>query len=210
MRAWLFSVFRSLCGAGLVLGTLFMAASLTPTLVPRSPVLQGALSGVCLAAGYGLGVALRGLWRALGWPELKGRPGLISLGVLLALCLAGIGASLWWADTWQNRLRALMQMAPIDSAGPFTIALVALAVFALLLSLALLFRRLRQWLARHFKRRVPTPTATLLALVLTALVFWNLGNGVLVKVGLRVLDSSYSELDARLEEERPQPTQALK
>jgi uncharacterized membrane protein len=41
---------RSFSGIGLMIGTLFFAASLTPSLVPRSPVIQGVLGGFCLAA----------------------------------------------------------------------------------------------------------------------------------------------------------------
>ena len=52
---------RSLSGVGLFLGALFFAAALTPTLVPRSYVTQGALAGACFAIGYGAGV----LWRWL-------------------------------------------------------------------------------------------------------------------------------------------------
>ena len=58
--------FRSLCGTGLWLGTLFFAGSLTPSLVPRDTLLQGALSGVSFALGYGIGVFLRKLWHFLG------------------------------------------------------------------------------------------------------------------------------------------------
>ena len=77
----------ALCGAGLVLGMLFVVASLTPSLVPRSPLLQGVLSGLCFSAGYGCGVLLRRFWRMLGWAELPdvARPWV--LGSLLALCL---------------------------------------------------------------------------------------------------------------------------
>lgn len=210
MRTLPLAFISSLCGAGLVLGTLFMAASLTPTLVPRAPMLQGVLSGVCFAAGYGLGVLGRNLWRALGWPTAGGRFRQASLAGVLLLCGITIGAALWWARVWQNRLRALMDMPAIDSAGPFTIAAVAAVAFALLLLLTRLFRLVRQGLARRMRQRIPTPTATVLAIAATALLFWNLGNGVLTHGALRLLDSSYSELDALLEPEYPQPTDALK
>ncbi|MGL4436490.1 MAG: alpha/beta-hydrolase N-terminal domain-containing protein, partial [Giesbergeria sp.] len=63
MRLNFLSVRRSLLArlgnTGLVLGTLFFAASLTPSLTPRITVAQAVLSGMCLAAGYGLGVLLR-------------------------------------------------------------------------------------------------------------------------------------------------------
>ena len=70
--------------AGLALGTLFFAASLTPSLVPRNALTQGALAGGCFAIGYGLGVFLRWLWRYLELPELAPRTRSIvtSLGAL--------------------------------------------------------------------------------------------------------------------------------
>lgn len=59
MRLNFLSVRRSLLArlgnTGLVLGTLFFAASLTPSLTPRITVAQAVLSGMCLAAGYGPG-----------------------------------------------------------------------------------------------------------------------------------------------------------
>ena len=50
---------QRLCGVGLILGTLFFAASLTPSLVPRTVQIQGLLAGLCMALGYGIGVLLR-------------------------------------------------------------------------------------------------------------------------------------------------------
>jgi uncharacterized membrane protein len=49
----------SLCGVGIVLGVLLFAASLTPTLVPRSYLTQGVLAGTCFAIGYAAGI----FWR---------------------------------------------------------------------------------------------------------------------------------------------------
>jgi uncharacterized membrane protein len=42
----------SLSGVGLALGALFFAAALTPTLVPRSYLIQGVLAGTCFAIVY--------------------------------------------------------------------------------------------------------------------------------------------------------------
>jgi len=65
-------IWRSLSGFGLLLGTLFFCAALTPSLLPRSTLSQGVLAGAALAVGYGLGVFWRWLWRYLELPE---RPG---------------------------------------------------------------------------------------------------------------------------------------
>jgi uncharacterized membrane protein len=62
MQNYLLRVWASLSLPGLLIGTLFFAVSLTPSLIPRPYVLQGVLSGCSLAAGYGLGVFGRWLW----------------------------------------------------------------------------------------------------------------------------------------------------
>jgi uncharacterized membrane protein len=63
------SFWRSFSLSGLLLGTLFFAASLTPSLLPRSFTTQGILSGVCFAAGYGIGVFGRWLAAYLEVPD---------------------------------------------------------------------------------------------------------------------------------------------
>ena len=47
-----------LSAAGLILGALFWWASLTPSLIPRDGLLQGAIGGLCFSAGYALAVAI--------------------------------------------------------------------------------------------------------------------------------------------------------
>src|SRR5215468_2006443 len=63
---------HSFSTSGLLLGTLFFAASLTPSLLPRSFLTQGVLSGFSLAAGYGIGVLGRRLWAYMELPQPKG------------------------------------------------------------------------------------------------------------------------------------------
>src|SRR5262245_925554 len=66
-------LWHSLSAGGLVLGTLFFAASLSPTLLPRTFLTQGLLSGCSLAAGYGIGVFGVWLWDYMGLARLNGR-----------------------------------------------------------------------------------------------------------------------------------------
>ena len=54
--SWAVEFWHSLSASGLVFATLFFAISLTPTLIPRTYVTQGALSGVSAAVGYCIGV----------------------------------------------------------------------------------------------------------------------------------------------------------
>ena len=57
----------------LLSGLLFAAASLTPSLIPRDWIMQGALAGVSMAAGYLATQFLLALWRTLQIPVLAGR-----------------------------------------------------------------------------------------------------------------------------------------
>ena len=203
-------LFRSFSGLGLLLGTLAFAASLTPSLVPRAAVVLGLLGGFSLAAGYGIGVLLRAIWAGLQLPTVQGRARQIGNGMAVAACVAVAGLSLWWAAGWQNRLRALMDMAPIESAGPWTIAGVTLLIFALLLLIVRAFLGIRRRLFRGLARRIPGPQAALIAIILTAVLFFAIGDGVLVSGVMRVLDNIYAELDGRFEATSPQPSDPLK
>ena len=200
----------SISALGVVLGTLCFAASLTPSLVPRPPVVQGALAGLGFAVGYGCGVLIREAWLWLQLPVLPDRSRRAGIAAALVVCAIAAGLCLWWATGWQNRLRALMEMPAIDSAGPLTIAATALGVFVLLLLLARGFRLAARRLSETLARFIPRRQAILLALAVTALVFWSIGNGLLVDGALRFLDGIYSELDQQFEEGSPEPTDAAK
>lgn len=204
------SFVRGFSAFGLILGTLFFVASLTPSLVPRAPLIQGVLGGFSLAAGYGIAILLRWLWLSLQLPVAKLRVRQIGQIVAMAVCAVVAGLSLWWASGWQNRLRALMDLPAVDGVSPLTIAATALVVFVLLIMVGRFFGMIMRRLSRRLSRRIPGPQAALIALVATATLFWSLGNGVLVGNAMRVLDNIYAELDGRFEEGSPQPTDPLK
>ncbi|HMP07808.1 MAG TPA: alpha/beta-hydrolase N-terminal domain-containing protein, partial [Lacipirellulaceae bacterium] len=71
LRHWFVSSCSSFSFVGLAVATLFFAASMTPSLLPRHYAVQGVLSGFALAAGYGVGVFLVWAWQFLELP----RPG---------------------------------------------------------------------------------------------------------------------------------------
>src|SRR6478609_2505011 len=117
MRRLLGGLFRSLSVIGLVLAFAFFAASLTPTLMPRSYIVQGALSGICAAVGYLIGVAAVSLWKYL---ELPYRGPLLSQRIAVLICgLIVAVVFLWQAAGWQNSFRELWHMEPLESAEPF-------------------------------------------------------------------------------------------
>jgi uncharacterized membrane protein len=203
VREWL----HSLAGAGIVLGTLFFAAALTPTLVTRTVLTQGALAGGCFAIGYGAGVFGRWLWHYLELPDLRGRIRILVNGVLSAASLLIVVSFLWRATEWQNSIRAVMSMAPVESARPFKVCVIALVTFAVLLMLARLFGLVTRFIAARIQRFIPRKIATVISVALAALLFWSIANDLLLSTALRMADSSYREFDALLEPDRPQPTE---
>lgn len=189
----------------LPLATLFFVASLTPSLVPRDTAVQAILSGFSLAAGYAVGLGLASIWHKLQFPML-GPSILVRVRTAIAVvCLIGCAVTLWFASDWQNGLRILLAMPPVETARPFTTAAGAVATFLVLLWLARLFTWLIARLSNKLVQVLPGPQALLVSILLTAIIFWNIGNGVIVAGALNVADSIYAGLDGRFEEASPRP-----
>src|ERR1700741_5148831 len=92
----------SLCGVGIVLGALFFAASLTPTLIPRSYLTQGVLAGTCFAIGYMAGIFWRWLGPYLELPEPSARLRSTTNAFVAVASLVVVVTFLWRAAGWQN------------------------------------------------------------------------------------------------------------
>ena len=194
---------------GLLVGTIFFALSLTPSLIPREGVTQGVISGVALAAGYGVGVFLTWLWRFFELPTLGDRT-----RTRLRWWIAGGSALLalgflWRAAHWQNTVRGLMGLEEAPGVRPVTIALVAVLLFLVLLLIAKLFRRFFYFLAARFQNRVPRRIAALLALCGAFVLFWAVFNDVVLSSLLHRIDGIYRRLDASIAPEMAAPTGKL-
>lgn len=197
---------RTLSRWGLVVGTLGFVASLTPSLIPRTVPMQGLLSGLCLAAGYGVGMALRALWVYLELPMRKriDTPraqrtffGLLALVVVLALLRA---------PHWQNLVRRAMQQPDVEGGAVLGIAAIAAIVFVLVLIAARLFMVLMRRLSRRMERRVPPRVARAFGLVGALVLVALVANGVVFRAALHVLDASFREADARIAPDTAPPT----
>lgn len=196
----------SLSGVGLMLGALFFAAALTPTLIPRSFLTQGALAGGCFAIGYFAGILWRRLWHYLELPEPSARARTIANALAAAACLLVVIVALGRTADWQNSIRAVMKMAPVETAHPLKVCTIALITFAVLLVLGRLFALVAHFLAAHTRRVIPRKVANVIGVIAAGLLFWSIASNVLVRMAFNALDSSFRELDVRFEPERPQPT----
>ena len=194
--SWAHAFWKSFSIVGLLVGTLFFSASLSPSLVPRAAVLQGVLSGLTFAIGYCVGVFGCWLWSYLELPYPWRRHASIVRSVAVAICLLVASYFLLQAMDWQNSIRELMKMEPLDGRLPFTVGSLALVVFLVLTVLGRAFQFMFRFFSRRLASRIPRRIANMLGVFLGALIFWSAIEGVLFRQGLRIADSTYEAIDA--------------
>jgi uncharacterized membrane protein len=201
---------RSFSGLGVLLGALCFAASLTPSLIPRSYPLQGALGGVAFATGYAAGVLILWLWEYLELPLAGLRLRRAATWAAAAVAAVIVGSFLWRAAEWQNSIRARMDMPPVDTAHPLEVGLVALGVAVVLILLGRLFHRTRRLLTDPLERFAPRRLSKAIGWAVAVTLFGLAINGVLFHGLLRMADASFAALDALIEPEYAAPTDPLK
>ncbi|MBR1121623.1 alpha/beta-hydrolase family protein [Bradyrhizobium lablabi] len=203
-------LWRSFSIGGLLLGALFYAASLTPTLLPRTYLTQGVVSGCAIAAGYGIGVFGQWIWTYMELPQPSGRILHVARLAAAAGCALVAVVSLWSAAPWQNSIRELMQLEAVDTAYPLRVTMIALAIFAIAVALARLFELTLRFVGMRVSRFLPRRVSNVVGVVAAVALFWSIIDGVLFRVVLRIADASYQQLDELIEPETPPPSDPLK
>jgi uncharacterized membrane protein len=185
---------------------LFGCASLTPSLLPRGWLLQGLISGLTAAIGYGVAGGLAWFVRELTdrrpGPVLRRRAWSV-LAVVGAVLVPGM---LWAGQRWQaeiDRLMGLDEPGPASAAG---VVVVAVLVFAAVIGLSRAVRRLTRWLTRLVGRLLPPRLARPLAVVAVGTLLVFLLNGVLFQGLVGAANSAFSVKDGGTEEGTVRPT----
>jgi uncharacterized membrane protein len=137
----------------------FACLAFTPSLLPRSAVLQGVVCGISAAIGYGVGVAGAWTWRAFADRDPRPpRPGawrVFAISAAVALVLA-----LVLGQWWQAQLRDLMGAPMLNPLLLVLLPLVAVAIFTGLVAVSRSLRgayhrvavRLQRWMGRRAAR----------------------------------------------------------
>ncbi|MBE1505506.1 alpha/beta hydrolase [Rhizobium viscosum] len=208
MQAKIIALGRSFSIFGLVVGTVFFAASLSPSLMPRTYLVQGIVAGFCAALGYGVGVLMRWLWLYLELPLPRTRT-TVKIAAI-GICVAIAAIVLWRATEWQNSIRKLMGLDPVQSAEPLELVVIALAVFGLLVLFARLFRLTCMVLAALFERFLPRRVSVLVGGLIAVGLFWSIAEGLLFRTALRIADTSFQQLDAMIDDDLAMPGDPVK
>jgi uncharacterized membrane protein len=179
--------------------------SLTPSLLPRPPLVQGAATG--LAAAVGLGVAelmawlvreARRVFGPRGAPGPGGDPGSPRRRLRIAsVAVAALASALvlwcWWG--WQQDLRALMGMRSLPVAAPLIVVVVAPVVAAALV----LAGRAVRWVVTTTRARLvaklarPAVVAIEAAVVLALVVL--VASGAAIDLLTAPVGAVYAQID---------------
>ena len=187
----------------------FACLAFTPSLLPRSALLQGVVCGISAAIGYGLGVAGAWTWRAFADRDPRPpRPGawrVFAISAVAAL-LVVLGLGQWW----QAQLRDLMGAPTPNLLLLPLLPLAAVAIFtglvALSRSLGGVYHRAAGRLQRWMGRRAANALGWVAVVVGTYLV----ASGLLLNGLATLADRSFSVRNTTTAEGAVQPTSALR
>lgn len=185
------AIVRRLPSWGAVLGAwAFYCLSLTPSLLPRTWLLQGLCAGVSAALGYALGAVVEAVVHACG---ARPGPGPVRWAWWGLGAVVVVGTVLVTARSvhWQGEVRRAVALSPGVSGWTWSLVpLVALVVCALLVLLARALRLGTRYLAGMLQRAVPAPIAYGVGVVLVAVVVVGVAQGFLLNAALSAAESA--------------------
>jgi uncharacterized membrane protein len=183
--------------------------SFTPSLLPRSGIVQGLIWGITAAIGYGLGVLAAWIWRAFpdrGPRDPRRRSWLVFFISAAVLVVASFGLGQYW----QHEIRKLTGVTEYNVWLAVASPLVAALVFCLLLLIGRSLRGLYRWLARLLSRWIGRRGARAVGWIVVAGLTYLVVTGLLLQGFLNVMNSAYSVRDTKTAEGVHQPTTGLR
>ena len=197
----------TLPGAGGAL--LFTCLAFTPSLLPRSPVVQGLVCGISAAIGYGVGVVAAWVWRAFA--DRDERPARSNAWRIFAVvAVVALVAAFVLGQRWQSEIRNLMGVAGSNPAALLLVPVVAAVVFVALVALARGLRAVYRWLARLLGRWIGPRAARAVGWVTVVGVTIALVSGVLLDGLVSAADEAFSVRNDITTEGAQQPTDATR
>lgn len=188
---------------GLIVAALAAWASLMPSLLPRAWQYQGLVTGLSMLVGYGLGVALRTIWKRLVAPRVTLGPALLDLGDRL-LAFARLSApyvlvvylvtATATAVRWQDQVSDLVESPRPPWSDYMRTPWVALAVFVGLLIACRAVRALYRTFALVVRRRfdVGEYPARITGIVVVAALLVGMAEGVVPRLFFQSANQIFS------------------
>jgi uncharacterized membrane protein len=165
--------------SGAVAATLGICLSLTPSLLPRTWLVQGVVSGLSGVIGYVLGVGA-------GWAGRRVGAGRIRLDdrarrwirVVMYTATAGVlGLSVYYGSLWQSDLHVLLGEPRPAQVGYLRVLVVATTVIAAAIASGRAVRGVVRWTSRLLRRRLTSRSAGLVSAMGVATVLLLIAEG---------------------------------
>lgn len=189
----------------ILIGALFFGFSLTPSLMPRDPIIQGVLGGLVGAIGYWIGHILVWIWRYAELPPLAQRIRLPMRALIIAGSILIAAYCVWRSADWQNAIRTLMGLEPVYQTAMLTIIGVAFGTFAIVWVFVVIFMLALRGVIKYLRRFLPRRVGNVIGFALVAWAFWALVDGALVRSLFRAADESFEAADRLIEPDVPMP-----
>jgi uncharacterized membrane protein len=195
---------------GIVVGLTFVWWSLSPSLLPRGPMLQAIVSGMVGAIGYGLGAAIGDLARRVTRrdpsPEVMRSAWLVVavVGPLVTVALLAITAR------QQLELYRLLDERAPPRVGYLATLPVALVVAATLIQFARGVRALARWLTDRLDEHLARGLARSVAVVLVAVLLIGLVDGVVARAFFAASDGFARAIDQAISADLEPPATPLR
>ena len=193
------------CWGALIAGCL----SFTPSLLPRTGIIQGIVWGITAAIGYGLGVLAAWIWRAFADRDPR-RPRRRSWLVFFISAAVLVVVSFGLGQYWQDEIRKLMGVTEYNIALVVASPFVAALVFCLILLIGRALRGLYRWVARLLNRWIGRRAARATGWVLVAGLAYLVVTGLLLQGFVNVMNEAYSVRDTKTAEGIHQPATSLR
>lgn len=169
---------------GVLVGLVLVGLSLTPSLLPRPAILQGVLAGAAFALGYAIGTLVTRIMLSLvrRRPSERARRvfwvGMLGFAIIVIVVIGTLAVG------WQNEVRTLVEVPPLDAVAVGAFLIGALLSAALFVAIGRGVARM----TRHLVRLIGPVVGGLVAAVVVAASILLFGMGVVA-----LIDTIYAE-----------------
>ncbi|MEU8607558.1 alpha/beta-hydrolase family protein [Actinoplanes sp. NPDC048791] len=194
---------------GLITAAAFFCLSLTPSLLPRTYLFQGLISGLLTAIGYGFGVLT--VWLARHTVE-RPLPAATTMAwkILAAVAACAVAAFLFLGALWQREIHRLMGMESPPGVGYIVVLPIAAVTAVALIGLCRLVWRASRRLAALLGRWIPAATARVVAAIVVVVLLLGTLNGVVLDGLFTVADGSFRALNGETQPDVAAPADAMR
>lgn len=195
---------------GIIGGLVLVWASLSPSLLPRGPILQGVVSGVVGAVGYGVGVLVGFAARRIARRDPSRRVMRIAWQVTAVVGPLVTAVLLFLGARSQLRIHRLLDVPPPHAATYLLTIVLAAAVAGALIEAARGVGRLARWTTDLLDRHLARELAEVLSVVAVVVLLVLFADGILGRAFFWGADAFARAVNQAMEEDLQPPTSPLR